>query len=439
MFAIYKDFTLNFFYIFFIPTVFFALVRRKGSCVWPYRLFIFLIFSLSLVSSMSVPVTINDMTYDFRAIPLTVGSLYGGMPVAFLLYLILISFRYFMGNPNQLEYMIAIIPTFFILCLIIKKYQELSVWRKVTASICGYFAVRLLTLITYQALTDRSDSFFKPDFAGTLSLILLQSLFAGLFVYLLEFIVKIQLLQEEIRKTEKLKLVTGIAASVAHEVRNPLTSVRGFIQLLGKEELNQHNRQYYQQICLEELDRAQQIISDYLTLAKPDLEKIESVYIHSEIQYAANVLSSYANMQNVQITIELCAENPQLTGDQSKFRQAIINLCKNSIEAMPDGGTLTLETQIKKSGLLIRIKDTGIGMTKEQINRLGTPFYSMKERGTGLGTMVTFSIIRNMNGEIVTTSEPGKGTIFDIVFPDAAINGAAAANISFEERKMIRK
>ena len=144
MFAIYKDFTLNFFYIFFIPTVFFALVRRKGNCVWPYRLFIFLIFSVSLVSSMSVPVTINDMTYDFRAIPLTVGSLYGGMPVAFLLYLILISFRYFMGNPNQLEYMIAIIPTFFILCLIIKKYQELSVWRKVTASICGYFAVRLL-------------------------------------------------------------------------------------------------------------------------------------------------------------------------------------------------------------------------------------------------------------------------------------------------------
>lgn len=419
MFDIYKDFTLNFFYIFFIPTVFFALRRRKRDRIWSYRLSLYLIFALSLVSSMSVPVTINDMTYDFRAIPLTIGALYGGMPIAILLYLTLISYRYIMGNPNQLEYVIAIIPTFFILSLIVKKYPTLTFGRKVAAATGAYFSVRLPTLITYQILIGQADSFFKLDFAKTILLIMFQGMIAGVFIYLLEFIEKAQLFQEEIRKTEKLKLVTGIAASVAHEVRNPLTSVRGFIQLLGKQELNQRSRNYYQKICLEELDRAQQIISDYLTLAKPEPEKIESIHIHSEIRYTTNVLSSYANMQNVQITIELCEEDSQLTGDQSKFRQAIINLCKNSIEAMPDGGTLTLATKIDKSGLVIRINDTGIGMTKEQINRLGTPFYSTKEKGTGLGTMVTFSIIRNMNGNIVTSSEPGKGTSFDIVFPDA--------------------
>ncbi|MFC5653587.1 ATP-binding protein [Paenibacillus solisilvae] len=420
MFILYKDFTLNLFYILFIPTVLFALIHRKKDHIWTYRILIFLVFSLSLVSSMSVPVTIMDLTYDFRAIPLTIGSLYGGIPVAILLYLILIGYRFIMGDPNQLEYIIAIVPTFLILSWFVTIFPTLSFGRKLMASFGAYLTVRLLTLITYQILTGKAASFFKPEFAGTMTLILFQSLVACLFIYILEFIVKVQLLQEEIRMTEKLKLVTGIAASVAHEVRNPLTAVRGFIQLLGKAELNQHNREYYRKICLEELDRAQQIISDYLTLAKPDPEKIESVHIHEEIQYAAKVLSSYANMQNVEITMELCVEDLQLIGDQSKFRQAIINLCKNSIEAMPDGGTLTLETRLDKSGFILRIKDNGIGMTKEQINRLGTPFYSTKEKGTGLGTMVTFSIIRNMNGDIVTVSEPGKGTTFDIAFPDSA-------------------
>ena len=103
-------------------------------------------------------------------------------------------------------------------------------------------------------------------------------------------------------------------------------------------------------------------------------------------------------------------------GDQSKFRQALINLCKNSIEAMPEGGTLTLESGLYKINPVISIKDTGVGMTKEQLERLGTPFYSTKEKGTGLGTMVAFSIIRTMAGEIETTSELGKCTAFTIIF-----------------------
>ncbi|UVI32011.1 ATP-binding protein [Paenibacillus spongiae] len=418
MVAIYKDFTLNFFYIFFIPAVFFVLIRQFRDRKRLYQLSICAVFAVSLVSSMSVPVSINGLIYDFRAIPLTLGSLYGGVPVSIVLYLILIIYRHIMGNVNQLEYIISILPTMMIVSWIITKYAVLSIGQKVLAAIAAYFTIRMLTLASYLFLTDDIEFFLNPHFPWTLALIVLQSLLTGAFAYLLEFMERLLRFQEEIRKAEKLKLVTGIAASVAHEVRNPLTTVRGFIQLLGKEGLSQRNRIYYQQICLEELDRAQQIISDYLTLAKPDPERIEPIHILAEIQYVANVLSSYANMQNVRIEIDMerCVQDIQIVGDQSKFRQALINLCKNSIEAMPEGGTLTLATGLYKINPVISIKDTGIGMTKEQLNRLGTPFYSTKEKGTGLGTMVAFSILRTMAGEIETTSELGKGTACTIIF-----------------------
>ncbi|MCQ6558412.1 ATP-binding protein [Paenibacillus mendelii] len=416
MVAIYKDFTLNFFYIFFIPAVFFVITRRIRDRKWLYRISICVIYAVSLVSSMSLPVTINGLIYDFRAIPLTLGSLYGGVPVSIVLCLILIVYRHIMGNVNQLEYILSILPTLLIVAWIISKYAAMTVGQKVLTSMATYFIIRMLTLATYQLLTDNAEFFMNPSFPWTLTLIVLQSLLTGAFTYLLEFMERLLRFQEEIRKTEKMKLVTSIAASVAHEVRNPLTTVRGFIQLLGKEGLSQRNRSYYQKICLEELDRAQQIISDYLTLAKPDPERIESIDIVTEIRYAANVLSSYANMQNVRIDVERCEQDIQIVGDQTKFRQALINLCKNSIEAMPEGGTLTLETGLDKINPVIYIKDTGVGMTKEQLNRLGTPFYSTKEKGTGLGTMVAFSIIRTMAGEIETTSELGKGTAFRISF-----------------------
>ncbi|MDQ8737987.1 HAMP domain-containing sensor histidine kinase [Paenibacillus sp. LHD-38] len=121
-------------------------------------------------------------------------------------------------------------------------------------------------------------------------------------------------------------------------------------------------------------------------------------------------------MQNVQIVEERCGDDLQVTGDRAKFRQALINLCKNSIEAIPNGGMLTIETKLHAGGQVICIRDTGIGMTKEQLSRLGTLFFFTKEKGTGLGTMVFFSILRTMRGDVETKSEPGKGTAFTISF-----------------------
>jgi two-component system sporulation sensor kinase B len=160
------------------------------------------------------------------------------------------------------------------------------------------------------------------------------------------------------------------------------------------------------------------IISDYLSLAKPDPEQIEPIHIRDELTYIANLLQSYANIQSVQIATIFISDKPfYIMGDKFKFRQALLNIGKNAIEAMHGGGLLKLEAAEVPNKVVISVADTGIGMTEEQINRLGTPYYSTKDKGTGLGTMVSFSIIKKMGGTITIKSEPGKGTVYHISFP----------------------
>jgi two-component system sporulation sensor kinase B len=214
---------------------------------------------------------------------------------------------------------------------------------------------------------------------------------------------------------KKIKIVSDIAASVAHEIRNPLTSVRGFIQLLGNDELLPQRREYYQKISLEELDRAQNIITDYLSLAKTDPEHIDHIHLKDEVEYVSNILLTYANYNNVVINAKL-SEGVYVEGDRQKLRQALINIGKNAIEAMTGGGDLQLILKKLNDTAILTISDTGVGMTTTQISKLGTPYYSTKEKGTGLGTMVSFGIIKKMQGKIEIQSEPGKGTQFQIIF-----------------------
>lgn len=405
----FKDFLLNLFLVFLPLTLYPYLLKADRTSVYN-RIFAYIVFSFALVSTMSFPVIVNNSTVDFRAVPLAIGSLYGGVYVSAFLYVTLVCYRYFMGNPHQLAYIFSIFPSFFFILWFIKKFPNFSLLQKVGSSILVYIIIRFCSLAGYSYLTQSLDvllNFFVPPLLTAVSFL---CLITGLYVYMLEFFKRNSQLHKEIMKSEKLKIVSEIAASVAHEVRNPLTSVRGFIQLMGKDDLSADNRRYYQTICLEELDRAQQIISDYLTFAKPEIEKIEVIDLKSEIDYIVNILISYANYQNVQVIKQMPEDSLLIVGDKYKLRQALINIGKNSIEAMPDGGLLTFAVHALNRHAVISIIDTGVGMTAEQIIRLGTPYYSTKDKGTGLGTMVSFSILKKMHGKIDIKSEQGKGT-----------------------------
>ena len=224
-------------------------------------------------------------------------------------------------------------------------------------------------------------------------------------------------LHDEMKKLGELKTVSQMAASISHEVRNPLTVVRGFNQLLKNHDLTEEQKELYIQLSLEELDRAESIIADYLTFAKPSLEHLKPLDVSKEIDYIVQVLNPYATMSNIFIQVEREDDPLHIFGESKELRQSLINIMKNGIESMEPGGTLFIHVKKAKENAVIVIKDTGKGMSTKQIEKLGTPYYSTKDKGTGLGTMVAFSIIKAMQGEIEVESEIGKGTSFTISIP----------------------
>lgn len=228
--------------------------------------------------------------------------------------------------------------------------------------------------------------------------------------------------QLEMQREEKLRVLGDLTSAFAHEIRNPMQVNRGFLQLLNERPLSEDLKNYIN-ICIEEMDRANGIISDYLSFAKPEAEHIESFDVADQILRVINILSSYAMMNQVELRSHL--EPCRIRGNVQKFNQSLINILKNGVEAMPSGGTLRVCCRTENQEVVIDIIDEGVGMTKEQMDQLGTPFYSLKEKGTGLGLMVSYRIIQSFYGKIQVASEKGKGTTFTIIFPQCASSGQA--------------
>lgn len=411
-----KDFILNIF-ILFSPLVFYPYIYRTKSNRIVYRLLLYILFSFALIMTMSVPVNLNGLIYDFRSIPITIGSLYGGAYVSIGLYITLLLWRYVMGNPNMLLYAVSILPSLLVMILVLKKYASFKWAHKMLFSVLLCTLIKLVTFMSYLTMTGQIELLWNNPIT-TIGTYVLQAVIAALCVVLIEFLMQYFRMQEEVIQSEKMRIVSEMAASVAHEIRNPLTTVRGFLQLIGEANIQEEKKYFYQRVSLEELDRAQSIISDYLSLAKPDPEVIENINVNDEISYLTNVLLTYGNYNHIHIAGVSAEQALFITGDRQKFRQAVINIGKNAIEAMQDGGHLEIKAEREKRRVILRIKDTGVGMTEEQIQRLGTPYYSTKEKGTGLGTMVSFGIIRKMNGKIDIHSVLGEGTEYTLSFPE---------------------
>lgn len=224
-------------------------------------------------------------------------------------------------------------------------------------------------------------------------------------------------LLKELQRAEKMNAIGQLAASVAHEIRNPMTVVKGFLQIfLAKKELTAEEHMYIK-LMIDEMNRAETIINDYLSLAKPGLEQMEVVNAGEMANKVMDLMNSYAMMSNnieMQMDIE---ENVFIRGNRSEIQQVLINILKNGIESMIDGGALIFKVYKNGKYGTFEIIDTGIGMTQEELERLGTAFYSLKEKGTGIGLMVSYQIIERMKGNIDVTSEKGVGTTFRISIP----------------------
>jgi two-component system sporulation sensor kinase B len=227
------------------------------------------------------------------------------------------------------------------------------------------------------------------------------------------------ILREKIILSEKVQAISTMAASISHEVRNPLTSIRGFLQLMNYSDLEEEKRKEFIQISISELNRAEKIINEYLSYSKPSVKKVAPLDVNLQINQLISILEPLSNMNSVVIEKNLYS-TAEILGDQSEFQQSFLNIMKNCIEAMPQGGILLINTLDKNDSVQIVIADTGVGMTNEQIQKLGEPYFTTKgSKGTGLGMMVAFNIIKAMYGKIKIKSMIGKGSTFLINFPIA--------------------
>jgi len=221
--------------------------------------------------------------------------------------------------------------------------------------------------------------------------------------------------EEMLRQSEKLSAVGQLAAGIAHEIRNPLTSLSGFVQLLqhGSEQ-----KEEYFNIMHSELKRIETIISELLILSKPQSVHLEKHNIKELLQHVVTLINTQAILNNVQIETKCCTDKSVFVlCEEDKLKQVFINLLKNSIEAMPKGGLITVQSKKVDNKLYIELIDQGNGIPQEQLERLGEPFYTTKENGTGLGLMISYKIIEDHNGHMKIDSKVGEGTKITIILP----------------------
>lgn len=249
-------------------------------------------------------------------------------------------------------------------------------------------------------------------------IVILGRRFAGSHEQALEYSRELEKFNNDLQRSEKIEIISELAASVAHEVRNPLQVTRGFLQILG--ERSGRKEKEYLQMAMEELDRASVIITDFLTFAKPGVDTVDLFEVSGELKHVSGILVPLANLQGGTIELQL-EKNLLVTGSPAKFKQAFINLIKNSIESLQEDGRIVVAAWRQDGHIMISVQDNGEGMRASELARLGEPYYSNKTKGTGLGLMVTFRIIEAMNGSIDFQSRKGEGTEVLVKLP-ASVN-----------------
>lgn len=235
-------------------------------------------------------------------------------------------------------------------------------------------------------------------------------------VYLTEIVRDIsgrKKMEIEMARLDRLNLVGQMAAVIGHEIRNPMTSVRGFLQILaGKSECDSY-RGYFD-LMIEELDRANTIIAEFLSLARNKTPETRMYSINRVVEALSPLLTADALNSKKDIAFEL-GEVPEISLDEKEIRQLILNFARNGLEAMTCGGKLTIKTFLEGSEVVLAVQDQGEGISDEIMEHIGVPFFTTKENGTGLGLATCYSIARRHNAGIQVET-CSSGTAFMVRF-----------------------
>ncbi|MGR3311533.1 MAG: ATP-binding protein [Candidatus Brocadiales bacterium] len=224
-------------------------------------------------------------------------------------------------------------------------------------------------------------------------------------------------MQERLIRSERLAVMGKIATYIAHEIRNPLTTIGGFAQSILRKSTNDNSIKESSQIIKDEVIRLEKILANVMDFAKPQKPLKTLAEINGIIENACFLLESFLKTQGIQIIKKLTPNLPQIKVDPDHIKQVIVNLIKNASESIPNGGTVTIKTVIEDGFIKIDIIDTGAGMTPEVLENIFSPFYTTKAGGTGVGLTVTQQILDEHEGQLKANSKVGKGTTFSVYLP----------------------
>jgi signal transduction histidine kinase len=230
--------------------------------------------------------------------------------------------------------------------------------------------------------------------------------------------------QEErikLQEKEKLAAVGQMAAGIAHEVRNPLTTIKGFVQLLNKRQEYNDTQiiKGYLEMINKEITRVDSLLVDFLQFARPNTPQLIISNINNTIEELRILLEAQCFNKGISLYLRLAPDLPAVKCDYNQIKQVIINMCINAMDAMCDcqRKDLIIETSFDTKYIHIRIEDTGCGIPQEQASRIFNPFYTTKESGSGLGLSVCYTIIENHQGKIQVETQINKGAKFLILLP----------------------
>ncbi len=272
-------------------------------------------------------------------------------------------------------------------------------------------------LLNHQSVRDREIRFYNRKGEPRLGLMSSENIVVDGKPCILGILVDIteqRKMETEMTRLDRLNLVGQMSASIGHEMRNPMTTVRGYLQLLQEREDYKPDKDYFD-LMIEELDRANSIITEFLSLAKNKMVDMTSQSLNCIINKSLPLIEASALIKNQYIYQDL-HDLPDLLLDKEEIHQLILNMLKNGLESMPSGGVITIRTFVENEKAVLAIEDQGSGIEPDSLEKLGTPFFTTKEQGNGLGLAVCYRIAARHNASIDIETSP-KGTTFFISFP----------------------
>ncbi|KOR90603.1 histidine kinase [Paenibacillus solani] len=403
-----------------MPFVAYNIYYRKLTVNYS-RNFIIIICSLCLLLSMTFASSVQSgIIYDVRYVIMFFGMLFGGFATGAILLVEFLIYRLYIGGSGMADAILILILTFPLSVLLSFLYHQSKhkFWIIFITGISFSFIPLIVLYIT------KTDYVMDNFLFNILAIPVTNSLGIWLLVTLFNKSVSDKELYLRYIQNEKAEAVNHVAASLAHEVRNPLTTVLGFLQLIKSGTLPQEKIDRFLDISMDEIHRTEQILSEYLSISKPHLPFQQRIELTAQIKSVVELMTSYANMSNVTLSADYPSSPLYISGSPAELKQLLINFIKNAIEACKDvdNGMVNITVYEETDQVTVEIKDNGVGMTPEQLSRLGSIYYSTKMSGTGLGLTFSYQAIQAMNGSVSVRSSPRSGAVFLITLPHADLN-----------------